>query len=540
MKTMSFDFKSRRSMISARRGMVGASNPLAAQAGLNILRQGGNAADAAVATSAMMNVMDPGSCGVGGDCFALYFDAETKRVTALNGSGRAPQALTLDAVRALGWEKMNPRHAHSVTVPGAVRGWHDLLLRHGTMTLADVLPDAIHYAGEGFPTAPVVGYRWRHSGAFLRRAANAEEYLPNGVPPKAGQVIRLPGLAKTLRAIAEGGPEAFYTGPIAEAIVSSLREQGGLMTLDDLKHHHSTWDKPIQADYRGITVYECPPNGQGLTALIALNIAENFDLRALPWDSPERIHLMVESMRLAWADAQEYIADMSRADVPVDALLSKEYAAARAALIHPYYAADPPPAPGELPGGSDTIYLSVVDGAGNACSFIKSLYMGFGVGIVAKGTGVWLQNRGAGFSLAPGHRNALEPGKRPYHTIIPGMALKDGELWASFGVMGGFMQPQGHFQVISAMVDDELNPQEALNRPRWQVSGGDPGGNLLIEEGTPFKTMADLAERGHRIQPEAGLGRGSFGRGQIIRYDPETGVMHGGSEPRADGQIAAF
>ena len=540
MKTMSFDFKSRRSMISARRGMVGASNPLAAQAGLNILRQGGNAADAAVATSAMMNVMDPGSCGVGGDCFALYFDAETKRVTALNGSGRAPQALTLDAVRALGWEKMNPRHAHSVTVPGAVRGWHDLLRRHGTMTLADVLPDAIHYAGEGFPTAPVVGYRWRHSGAFLRRAANAEEYLPNGVPPKAGQVIRLPGLAKTLRAIAEGGPEAFYTGPIAEAIVSSLREQGGLMTLDDLKHHHSTWDKPIQADYRGITVYECPPNGQGLTALIALNIAENFDLRALPWDSPERIHLMVESMRLAWADAQEYIADMSRADVPVDALLSKEYAAARAALIHPYYAADPPPAPGELPGGSDTIYLSVVDGAGNACSFIKSLYMGFGVGIVAKGTGVWLQNRGAGFSLAPGHRNALEPGKRPYHTIIPGMALKDGELWASFGVMGGFMQPQGHFQVISAMVDDELNPQEALNRPRWQVSGGDPGGNLLIEEGTPFKTMADLAERGHRIQPEAGLGRGSFGRGQIIRYDPETGVMHGGSEPRADGQIAAF
>ncbi|MCY3917133.1 MAG: gamma-glutamyltransferase, partial [Chloroflexi bacterium] len=535
-----FDFKSRRSMISARRGMVGASNPLAAQAGLNILRQGGNAADAAVATSAMMNVMDPGSCGVGGDCFALYFDAETKRVTALNGSGRAPQALTLDAVRALGWEKMNPRHAHSVTVPGAVRGWHDLLRRHGTLTLADVLPDAIHYAGEGFPTAPVVGYRWQHSGAFLRRAANAEEYLPNGVPPKAGQVIRLPGLAKTLRAIAEGGPEAFYTGPIAEAIVSSLREQGGLMTLDDLKHHHSTWDKPIQADYRGITVYECPPNGQGLTALIALNIAEKFDLRALPWDSPERIHLMVESMRLAWADAQEYIADMSRADVPVDALLSKEYAAARAALIHPYYAADPPPAPGELPGGSDTIYLSVVDGAGNACSFIKSLYMGFGVGIVAKGTGVWLQNRGAGFSLAPGHRNALEPGKRPYHTIIPGMALKDGALWASFGVMGGFMQPQGHFQVISAMVDDELNPQEALNRPRWQVNGGDPGGNLLIEEGTPFKTMADLAERGHRIQPEAGLGRGNFGRGQIIRYDPESGVMHGGSEPRADGQIAAF
>ena len=540
MKTMSYDFKSRRSMISARRGMVGASNPLAAQAGLNILRAGGNAADAAVATSAMMNVMDPGSCGVGGDCFALYFDARTKQVTALNGSGRAPQGLTLETVRDLGWEKMNPRHAHSVTVPGAVRGWHDLLQRHGTMTLADVLPDAIHYAGEGFPTAPVVGYRWEHSGAFLRSAANAEEYLPNGETPKAGQVLRLPGLANTLRAIADGGPEAFYTGPIAEAIVSSLQEQGGLMTLDDLKNHHSTWDEPIQTDYHGITVYECPPNGQGLTALIALNIAENFDLSSLAWDSPQRIHLMVEAMRLAWADAHEYIADMSRADVPVDSMLSKDYAAGRASLIHPYYAADPPPSPGDLPGGSDTIYLSVVDGAGNACSFIKSLYMGFGVGIVAKGTGVWLQNRGAGFSLVPGHRNALAPGKRPYHTIIPSMALKDGALWASFGVMGGFMQPQGHFQVISAMVDDELNPQEALNRPRWQIGGGDPGGALLIEDGTPFRTMADLAERGHRIQPEAGLGRGNFGRGQIIRYDRESGVMHGGSEPRADGQIAAF
>ena len=486
----------------------------------------------------MMNVMDPGSCGVGGDCFALYYDAKTKQVSALNGSGRAPHALTLDTVREMGWQKMNPFHAHSVTVPGAVRGWHDLLERHGTMTLADVLTDAIHYAGEGYPTAPVVGYRWERNDAFLRSAVNAEEYLPNGTTPKAGQVVRLPDLAATLRAIAEGGPDAFYSGSVAEAVVKSLREQGGVMSLDDLKNHHSTWDEPIHTDYHGVTVYECPPNGQGLTALIALNIAEQFDLAALPWDSPQRLHLMVESMRLAWADAQEYIADMHEADVPIDALLSKDYAAERAGLISPYSAMDTPPTPGDLPGGSDTIYLSVVDGAGNACSFINSLYMGFGVGIVAEGTGVWLQNRGAGFSLTPGHRNALAPDKRPYHTIIPGMALKDGELWASFGVMGGFMQPQGHFQVLSAMIDDDLNPQEALNRPRWQVSGGDPGGALLIEEGTPFKTMADLAQRGHRIQPEAGLGRGNFGRGQIIRY--VDGVLHGGSEPRADGQIAAF
>ena len=540
MKTTSLDFNSRRSMISARRGMVGASNPLAAQAGLNILRQGGNAADAAIATSAVMNVTDPGSCGVGGDCFALYYDAATKRVTALNGSGRAPRALTLEAVRALGWQKMNPRHAHSVTVPGAVRGWHDLLQRHGTMTLSDVLGDAIHYAEDGYAIAPVVGLRWSRSGAFLRSAANAEDYLPNGIPPQSGQVIKLPGLANTLRAIAESGPDAFYEGPIAEAIVSSLAEQGGLMSLDDLKRHRSTWDEPIQTNYRGVTVYECPPNGQGLTALIALNIAENFDLGALPWSSPQRLHLMLEAMRLAWADAHEYIADPSQADLPLEWLLSKAYAAQRAAQIDRFYASDPPPSPGDLPGGSDTIYLSVVDGAGNACSFIKSLYMGFGVGIVARGTGVWLQNRGAGFSLVPGHRNALAPGKRPYHTIIPGMALKQGELWASFGVMGGFMQPQGHFQVLSGMIDDGLDPQAALDRPRWMIANGQPGGAVLLEEGAPFKTMADLAERGHRIVPAAGLGRGSFGRGQIIRRDMDTGVLHGGSEPRADGQIAGY
>ena len=540
MKTPSLDFNSRRSMISAARGMVGASNPLAAQAGLNILRQGGNAADAAIATSAVMNVTEPGSCGIGGDCFALYFDAKTKKVTALNGSGRAPQALTLETVQALGWQKMNPFHAHAVTVPGAVRGWHDLLERHGSMTLADVLADAIYYASEGYPTAPIFGLRWEKAEDFLRNAVNAEEYLPQGKAPKPGQVVRLPGLANTLRAIAEGGPDAFYSGPTADAIVSSIQEQGGLMTHEDLQNHHSTWDEPISADYHGVTVYECPPNGQGLTALLALNIAASFDLKSLAWNSPQRIHLMVESMRLAWADAHQYIADMSQAQVPLDTLLSKEYAQKRAQLISAKGTMNPPPTFGEIPPASDTIYLSVVDGAGNACSFIKSLYMGFGVGIVAQGTGVWLQNRGAGFTLQAGHVNSLAPGKRPYHTIIPGLALQSGELWASFGLMGGFMQPQGHFQVISALVDDNLNPQEALNRPRWYIQNGEPGGDLLLEEGIPVKTMAALADRGHRIRPVSGLNRGLFGRGQIIRYDSSARAMHGGSEPRADGQIAAF
>ena len=540
MKTMSFDFNSRRSMISARRGMVGASNPLAAQAGLNILRQGGNAADAAIAASAVMNVTEPGSCGIGGDCFALFYDAGAKTVTALNGSGRAPQALSLRTTQDLGWERMNPFHAHAVTVPGAVRGWQDLLERHGAMSLADVLVDAIHYASEGFPTAPVFGLTWERSAAFLKNAANAEDYLPDGASPKPGQVVRLPGLAKTLQMIAEGGPDAFYTGPVADAIVSSLQECGGVMTHEDLTNHHSTWDEPISTDYRGVTVYECPPNGQGLTALIALNIASGFDLQSLAWDDPRRLHLMVECMRLAWADAHQYIADMSHSHVPLESLLSKTYASGRAALIAPDATMDPPPTFGEIPPGSDTIYLSVVDGDGNACSFIKSLYMGFGVGIVAEGAGVLLQNRGAGFTLQPGHANCLAPGKRPYHTIIPGLALKDGELWASFGVMGGFMQPQGHFQVLSGLIDDDLNPQEALNRPRWYLADGQPGGDLWMEEGNPLKTMAALADRGHRIRPVSGRSHRIFGRGQIIRYDNDSGVMHGGSEPRSDGQMAAF
>ncbi len=540
MKPLSFEFNSRRSMVYAQRGMVAASNPLAAQAGLNILRQGGNAADAAIATSAMMNVTTPGACGVGGDCFALYFDAKTKQVTAMNGSGRAPAALELEDVRALGWTEMNPFHAHAVTVPGAPMGWQDLLERHGTMTLADVLVDPIHYASVGYPVAPIFGTYWSRSEKFLKSAANAEDYLPNGKPPQPGQVVRLPGLANTLRMIAEGGAEAFYTGPVADAIVASIQERGGVMTHNDLKNHVSTWDQPIHTDYRGVTAYECPPNGQGLTALLAMNIAANFDLESLPWDSPERLHLMVESMRLAWADAHQYIADMRQTHVPVDALLSHAYAKDRAGLISTDRAMTPPPTYGKLPGGSDTIYLCVVDGEGNACSFIKSLYMGFGVGIVAKDTGVWLQNRGSGFSLETGHPNALAPGKRPYHTIIPGMALHDGEFWGCFGVMGGFMQPQGHFQVMSAMLDDDLDPQEALNRPRWNINDGKPDGTLLLEEGIPVKTMARLAEMGHQIRPVSGLGRGIFGRGQIIRRDPKTGVLYGGSEPRADGQVAAF
>lgn len=537
MKTMSFDFRSRRSMVNARRGMVAASNPLAAQAGLNILRQGGNAADAAIATAAMLNVTEPASTGIGGDCFALFFDAKTKQITALNGSGRAPAGLAIDDLG--GQPEIPERSPHAATVPGACRGWYDLLQRHGTMSLKDVLVEPIYYAREGYPVHPVFGAAWEGSETFLRSSPNTEDYLPGGRAPKVGQVVQLSGLARTFEQVAEGGPDAFYLGAPGDAIVSTLQSLGGKITHDDLKNHTSTWSDPISTDYRGLMVYEHPPNGQGLAALIAMNIASGWQLADMPWDSPERLHIMVESMRLAFADARQYIADPQAVRVPVAELLSEDYAAQRRALISPNVAMQPPSYGAPL-SGSDTVYFSVVDGEGNACSFINSLYFGWGTGIVAKGTGVFLQNRGAGFSLDAGHPNALAGGKRPYHTIIPGMAVKDGELWASFGVMGGFMQPQGHFQVISAMYDDDLNPQEALNRPRFCLETGRGDSILALEEGLPVATMARLAELGHTVRPVSGRGRGLFGDGQIIRRDPASGVLFGGADPRKDGLVAAF
>ncbi|HVO41819.1 MAG TPA: gamma-glutamyltransferase [Aggregatilineales bacterium] len=530
------NFTSNRSMAVTRRGMVATSNVLAAQSGLAALRQGGNAADAAVATAAVLNVTEPASTGVGGDCFALYYDARTKQVTALNGSGRSPAALNLGVLA--GHEAIHPHGPHAVTVPGTVAGWADLLARHGTLTLADALADAIHYARDGFPVAPLFGLSWARSEVLLRNSPNTEDYLPGGSAPKIGQIVRLPGLATTLQAIADGGADAFYSGPIAQAIVTTLASLGGVMTLDDLKNHHSTWETPIATDYRGVRVYECPPNGQGLATLQALNIASGWDLAALRWDSPERLHLLVEAMRLAFADARQYIADNATNPAPLDFLLSRAYADERRALIRDDRAIKPPSFGVPIPG-SDTVYLTTADGAGNACSFINSLYMGFGTGIVAKGTGVFLQNRGALFSLQPGHPNCLAPSKRPYHTIIPGMALRDGELYSSFGVMGGFMQPQGHLQVLTAMIDDGADPQEALDRPRFCLVEGTGDSILAVEEGIPIATMARLADMGHRVQPVSGTGRNVFGGGQIINRD-SSGVLYGGSDPRKDGHAAGF
>ncbi|MDQ7034397.1 MAG: gamma-glutamyltransferase [Anaerolineae bacterium] len=467
MKQMNFDFASRRSMVLGQRGMVAASQPLAAQAGLRILRDGGNAADAAIATAAMMNVTYPAATGIGGDCFALYYDAKTKKVTSLNGSGRAPKGLSIDYLEKEGLTgKIPDRSVHAVTVPGAARGWEDLLKQHGTMSLADALEDAIYYAENGHPVAPAFGSFWESDTArdFLLSKPNTEEYVPNGKTPRVGEIIKLPSLAKTFRIVAEGGADAFYNGDIANAIVSTLQEQGSTMTLADLKAHESTWGDPISVDYRGYSVIEHPPNGQGVAALIALNIAEGWDLGNYKWDSPEKIHLMIEAMRLAFADAKQYLADMHTNPAPLDFLLSKEYARQRQNMVCDDKAM-PPPTFGTPDNTSDTIYLCVVDGEGNACSFINSLYMGFGSGIAAKGYGVFLQNRGANFVLDKNHPNALAGGKRPYHTIIPGMLTKDGDLVGPFGVMGGFMQPQGHFQVVNALIDDDLNPPRCPQSP---------------------------------------------------------------------------
>jgi len=542
MNPMSFDFASRRSMVIGQRGMVAASNPLAAQAGLAILRQGGNAADAAIAAAAVMNVVAPASTGIGGDCFALYFSASDKKLYALNGSGRAPQGLSIDLLAKEGFTRQMPeRHVHAVTVPGAARGWEDLIKRFGSMTLADVLTDAIHYAENGFPVSPIFGAAWNlpQTELLLQASPNTEDYLPDGQPPKVGQIVKLPGLASTFRAVAEGGADAFYNGRIAEAIVNTLRELGGTMTLDDLKIHHSTWEEPIGVDYRGVIICEHPPNGQGLAALIALNILKSYPIDGLAYDSPERIHIMVEAMRLAFADARQYVADHEINPAPLTGLLSDEYALERRRLISTARAMEPPSF-GTPPDSSDTIYLCVVDSDGNACSFINSLYMGFGSGIVAKDTGVFLQNRGANFELDPQHPNGLSGGKRPYHTIIPGMLLKNGDFWGAFGVMGGFMQPQGHVQVVTSLVDDLLNPQEALDRPRWCLTAGTSSSELAVEEGLPFQTIARLAELGHRVKPTAGRERAVFGSGQIILRDADTGVLFGGSDPRKDGLVAAW
>jgi gamma-glutamyltranspeptidase/glutathione hydrolase len=531
-------YPSRRSVVVGTRGMAAASQPLAVAAGIKMLDQGGNAADAAVAMAAVLAVTEPGSTGLGGDCFALYYEASTCQVYALNGSGRAPRALTLERLRREGFStELPPFHPYTITVPGACAGWCDLVERFGRLSLAAILEPSIELAERGFAVAPLTAYFWqRGAEAQLRHALNGGELLMEGRAPRAGEVFRNPNLARVLQQIATHGKKVFYEGPIAEAIVDTVQKAGGCLALEDLAAHHSTWDKPLAVTYRHFKVWECPPNGQGLTALLALNILKGYDLTTVNPLSSQRLHLQIEALRLAFADAFRYIADPAWGDLPSDALLSDTYAAERRALIHPHRALMQV-CSGEPLKGSDTVYFCVVDEMGNACSMVNSNYMGFGTGIVPRGCGFSLQNRGLNFSLDPNHPNALQPGKRPYHTIIPALVTheEDDTLFAVVGVMGGFMQPQGHVQVITALVDDGLDPQSALDRPRFCVQVQEPGGRVAVEEGIPEPTLAALATMGHPIERVSGMGRALFGRGQIILRDRESGVLWGGSDPRADG-----
>ena len=543
MRTSPIAFRSRRSPILAGNGIVATSQPLAAQAGLRILQAGGNAADAAVATAAALNVVEPSMTGIGGDCFALYFDASTKQVSGLNGSGRSAAGLSIDLLRQEGVEDVMPvLGPHAVTVPGAAAGWSDTLQRHGRMSLADVLTPAIQIAEDGYPVSHVISGQWRLSADLIASASpNGGEMLIDGRAPRAGDRFTNANLAGVFRELAEGGPEAFYGGRPGAAIADILQQLGGVMTQDDLRAHHSTFDDPISTTYRGYRVYECAPNGQGLTALIALNIVEGFDLAAMDRSSPQYLHTMIEAIRLAFADTRWYVADPEHSDIPIDHLLSKEYAASRRDLIDDQKAVTDPNVGAPVVAG-DTVYISVVDRDGNACSFINSNYMGFGTGIVPQGCGFTLQNRGAGFRLDPSHPNALAPSKRPYHTIIPAMSTDpNGDLFACFGVMGGFMQPQGHMQVFVNLVDHQLDPQAAVDAPRFCITDDPPNSTVYLEDGIPPETQRTLADMGHPIESITDAARiGTPGKGQVIYRDPESGMLWAGSDPRSDGAAVGY
>ena len=516
MKSASHDFPSRRSVVMANHGLVATSQPLAAQAGLRILMQGGNAVDAAVATAAVLNVVEPMSTGVGGDLFALTYVAKTDELTALNGSGRAPLAISIESLKRLGETDMPESGPLSITVPGTVDGWATLLERHGTMPLSEVLKSAIEYAERGFPVSEIIATGWREVEELLQGTA----YLIHDRAPRASEVFRNPELARTLRTIAEGGRDAFYHGALAETIAQHIQSLGGFLSIDDLAQHASTWDEPISTEYHDVKVVECPPNGQGIVALLALNILEGVDLPSLGYGSPAYYHHILEALKLAFADGFAHIADPRKVQVPIEKMLDKRYAATRRSQISERASLHNVSG---IPRG-DTVYLTVIDKDRNACSFINSIYYGFGSGVVVPGTGIVMQNRGALFSLDEKHPNALAPGKRPFHTIIPAMAFKAGHLWSSFGVMGGHIQPQGHVQVLLNTIDFGMNPQQALDAPRavWRFDNC-----VSIESGIDAQALAKL---GHTVIPAA-----SFGGGQMIVIDEDSGVLLGGSDPRKDG-----
>lgn len=532
-------FRSRRSMVLAQRGMACASQPLATAAAVDLLRRGGNAVDAAIGAAAVLGVVEPYMTGIGGDCFMLIWNAAEGRLYGLNGSGRAPSGLTPEVVRSRGHSAMPLQGMLPVTVPGAVDAWEQALQRFGSQSMQTVLEPAIYYARHGFPVSEIVAHQWQLlvNLGVLQHADALRAFTVEGRGPRLGEVFRIPSLAASLDTIAAGGAAAFYRGPLAAQIVEFSQANGGLHTLEDFAAHTSTWVEPIATDYRGYRLHELPPNGQGLAALIALNILENFDLAALAPESADAVHLRIEAVKLAFADRDRYIADPDRAAVPVEALLSKDYAQGRAALIDRRRAAKRA-RPGKVGTGSDTVYLTTADAAGNVVSLINSLFFGFGSGMVAGDTGIVLQNRGFGFVLDPAHPNCLAPRKRPFHTIIPAMLCRDGRPIVSFGVMGGDVQPQGHVQVVSNLVDYDRNIQEALDWPRFRFLDTD---RVAIEAEAGPAVVKELAARGHAVVDEAvAMALGGFGGGQGIMIDPATAGYWGGSDQRKDGAAMGF
>lgn len=535
MEFESHNFPSRRSNVVAFGGLVAASQPLAAQAGLKVLRNGGNAVDAAIATAATLCVVEPGSTGIGGDAFALIWIAKEKKLYGLNASGPAPMKLTGEWVRAQGHKEIPAMGGIPVTVPGSLRGWQLALERFGSRGLDALLSQPIAYARHGFPVSQRIANSWARSTDKMSAFPDSKRvWLPGGRAPRAAELFRNPEFASTLQTIAEQGFDKFYQGPIAAQIAKCVQDAGGLLTEEDLASYQAEWVEPISIPYRdGFTFHEIPPNGQGLTALLALNNAKQFDLASMGYGSADYYHVLIEAMKLAFADAHAYIADPRHAAIPLKGLLSQSYAEERRSLISTERAL--PPAPGLPQTHGDTVYLTVADGEGNMVSWIQSLYMGFGSGLTAGKTGVQLQNRGANFSLEPGHPNEAGPGKRPYHTIIPGFITKDGQAWSSFGVMGGFMQPQGHLQVGINMIDFGMDPQTALDAPRFNWTKGMEVG---LESAVSDEIRADLKRRGHQlVDREVAM---HYGGGQVIVRDPDSGGLVGGSEPRNDGAAVGW
>lgn len=534
-----------RSVSMATNGMAATSQPLATQTALQVLMKGGHAVDAAIAANAVLGVVEPTSNGIGGDIFVIIWDNKTKQLHGYNGSGRSPKALTLAEFRERGLKFIPNLGPLSVSVPGAVDGWFQIHEKFGRLPMTDVLKYAIDYARTGYPVTEVIAKEWK-TGAEERRdfPGFKEVFMPNGKTPAAGEIFKNPLLAATLETVAREGRDAFYKGDIARKVASYMEQTGGFLAYQDFAEHQGNWVDPVSTDYRGYTVWELPPNSQGIAALQMLNILENYDIKSMGFGSPEYLHVLVEAKKLAFEDRAKFYADPEFNKLPIEWLISKDYAKERAKLIDLHKPALKFDAGDSKLEKGDTIYMTVADSEGNMVSLIQSNFSGLGSGMAPYGLGFDLQNRGALFNLEEGHFNTYEPGKRPFHTIIPAMVTKDGEPFFSFGVMGGAMQPQGHVQVLVNMIDFGMNIQEAGDAPRMRHDGSSEptgqvmtdGGTVNLEYGFSDETLAKFLLMGHKVK----VGPGGYGGYQGIRFDPKTHVFFGATESRKDGIAAGY